>query len=140
MALGAAVQAGILEGQVSDVMVLDVWQANLMRAFARQRLQQDEKLATEAGLDPEQLESMSDNEVASLGPSWLLCLGYDISWDWGLKLADSLDSCCVLCDKDDDSGQQVKAIAFHMTPAKQDCNFNYVTILQEEWEADEDVV
>lgn len=66
MALGAAVQAGILEGQVSDVMVLDVWQANLMRAFARQRLQQDDKLAAEAGLDTDQLESMSDNEVASL--------------------------------------------------------------------------
>ncbi|DBA67062.1 TPA: hypothetical protein ACH3X2_001393 [Trebouxia sp. C0005] len=62
VALGAAVQAGILEGQVSDVMVLDVWQANLMRAFARQRLQQDERLAAEAGLDPNQLESMSDNE------------------------------------------------------------------------------
>lgn len=66
MALGAAVQAGILEGQVSDVLVLDVWQANLMRAFAKQRLQQDEKLAAEAELDPNQLESMSDNEVASL--------------------------------------------------------------------------
>jgi molecular chaperone DnaK (HSP70) len=65
VALGAAVQAGILEGQVSDVMVLDVWQANLMRAFARQRLQQDEKLAADAGLDPDQLESMSDNEVTS---------------------------------------------------------------------------
>lgn len=62
MALGAAVQAGILEGQVSDVLVLDVWQANLMRAFAKQRLQQDEKLAAEAELDPNQLESMSDNE------------------------------------------------------------------------------
>jgi len=46
-------------------MVLDVWQANLMRAFARQRLQQDEKLAADAGLDPDQLESMSDNEVTS---------------------------------------------------------------------------
>lgn len=40
MALGAAVQAGILEGQVSNVMVLDVWQANLMRALAQKQLQQ----------------------------------------------------------------------------------------------------
>ena len=36
MALGAAVQAGIYDGQVSDLMVIDVWQASLMRAFARQ--------------------------------------------------------------------------------------------------------
>ena len=63
MALGAAVQAGILEGQVSDVMVLDVWQATLMRAFAKQRLKQDGQLAADAGLDPEQLDDWSDDEV-----------------------------------------------------------------------------
>jgi len=78
VALGAAVQAGILEGQVSDVMVLDVWQANLMRAFARQRLQQDEKLAAEVGMDPNQLESMSDNEVTSLRPA--------VCYAWGVIL------------------------------------------------------
>ena len=62
-------------------------------------------------------------------------------WDiaWGFKLADSLVSCCVLCGKDDDSGQQVKAIAFHTLPAKQDCKCYCVTTLQEDWEADEDV-
>lgn len=60
VALGAAVQAGILEGQVSDIMVLDVWQANLMRAFARQRLQQDEEL--DAGLEPGQLAGDPDDE------------------------------------------------------------------------------
>lgn len=49
VALGAAVQAGILEGQVSDVMVMDVWQANLMRALAQQRLRQDDQMA--ASLD-----------------------------------------------------------------------------------------
>ena len=64
VALGAAVQAGILEGQVSDVMVLDVWQASLMRAFAKQRLRQDQQLAAEAGLDPDQLEDSSDDEVS----------------------------------------------------------------------------
>lgn len=64
VALGAAVQAGILEGQVSDVMVLDVWQANLMRAFAQQRLQQDGELAAQAGLEPGQLAGDPDNEVS----------------------------------------------------------------------------
>ena len=34
--MGAAVQAGIYEGAVSDLMVMDVWQASLMRAFATQ--------------------------------------------------------------------------------------------------------
>ncbi|KAK9810103.1 hypothetical protein WJX72_004949 [[Myrmecia] bisecta] len=38
VALGAAVQAGILEGSISDMMVLDVWQATLMRALATQKL------------------------------------------------------------------------------------------------------
>lgn len=66
VALGAAVQAGILEGQVSDVMVMDVWQANMMRAFARQRLKQDEELAAGAGVDLEQLDSSSDDEVRLL--------------------------------------------------------------------------
>ena len=64
VALGAAVQAGILEGQVSDVMVLDVWQASLMRAFAKQRLRQDQQLAAEAGQDPDQLQDSSDDEVS----------------------------------------------------------------------------
>ncbi|KAL4457798.1 hypothetical protein ABPG75_012663 [Micractinium tetrahymenae] len=42
VALGAAVQAGIYEGQVSDLMVMDVWQASLMRAFAQQQLAQEQ--------------------------------------------------------------------------------------------------
>ena len=50
VALGAAVQAGILEGQVSDVMVMDVWQANLMRALAHQRLRQDDQMAASMDL------------------------------------------------------------------------------------------
>eukprot|EP00889_Picochlorum_renovo_P000308 jgi/Picre1/27338/NNA_000307.t1 len=36
VALGAAVQAGIYEGNVSDVMIMDIWQASLMRAYATQ--------------------------------------------------------------------------------------------------------
>ena len=38
VALGAAVQAGILEGSVANVMVMDIWQASLLRAFAGQQL------------------------------------------------------------------------------------------------------
>lgn len=34
VALGAAIQAGIYEGNVSDLMIMDVWQASLMRAYA----------------------------------------------------------------------------------------------------------
>lgn len=73
VALGAAVQAGILEGQVSDVMVLDVWKASLMRAFAKQRLRQDQQLAEEAGLAPDQLQDSDDDEVCRQDMhAWLL--------------------------------------------------------------------
>ncbi|GAB4820667.1 hypothetical protein N2152v2_007713 [Parachlorella kessleri] len=40
VALGAAVQAGIYQGQVADLMVMDVWQASLMRALAQHMEQQ----------------------------------------------------------------------------------------------------
>ena len=59
VALGAAVQAGILEGQVSNVMVMDIWQASLMRAFAKQRLKQDKELAAAQGID----DFSSDDDV-----------------------------------------------------------------------------
>ena len=36
VAIGAAVQAGVFEGAISDVMIMDVWQASLMRAYATQ--------------------------------------------------------------------------------------------------------
>ncbi|KAI3436735.1 hypothetical protein D9Q98_006150 [Chlorella vulgaris] len=48
VAAGAAVQAGIFEGQVSELMVMDVWQATLMRAFAEQ-LQREEAAEAAAG-------------------------------------------------------------------------------------------
>ena len=38
VAIGAAIQAGIYDGLVSGVMVMDIWQATLMRAFATQQL------------------------------------------------------------------------------------------------------
>lgn len=42
VALGAAVQAGIYEGNVSDVMIMDIWQASLMRAYASQIERQEQ--------------------------------------------------------------------------------------------------
>ena len=38
VAIGAAMQAGLYDGIVSGVMVMDIWQATLMRAFATQQL------------------------------------------------------------------------------------------------------
>ena len=51
VALGAAVQAGILEGTVPDVMVMDVFQANLMRVLAGQQLQEAEDESEHYELD-----------------------------------------------------------------------------------------
>lgn len=42
VALGAAIQAGLYDGLVSGVMVMDIWQATLMRAFATQQLEAEE--------------------------------------------------------------------------------------------------
>ena len=69
VALGAAVQAGILEGQISDVMVLDVWQANLMRALAQQRLQQDGDSAAALGLTEEGFSDEVGRPAVSLCPA-----------------------------------------------------------------------
>ena len=38
VAIGAAIQAGLYDGLVSGVMVMDIWQATLMRAFATRQL------------------------------------------------------------------------------------------------------
>lgn len=53
VALGAAVQAGILEGTVPDVMVMDVFQAGLMRVLAGQQLQEVENESEDYELDPD---------------------------------------------------------------------------------------
>ena len=45
VALGAAVQAGIYEGIVADAGVVDVWQAALGRALAKQRMAAADSLA-----------------------------------------------------------------------------------------------
>lgn len=59
VALGAAVQAGILEGTVPDVMVMDVFQAGLMRVLAGQQLQEVENESEDYELD-------SDGEIEEL--------------------------------------------------------------------------
>ncbi len=59
VALGAAVQAGILEGTVPDVMVMDVFQAGLMRVLAGQQLQEVENVSEDYELD-------SDGEIEEL--------------------------------------------------------------------------
>lgn len=46
MALGAAVQAGMLEGSLPDLMVMDVWQAGLLRALATQQLRSQPEVAS----------------------------------------------------------------------------------------------
>ena len=35
-------QAGIFQGEVSDLMVMDVWQSALLRAFAKEQLEEEE--------------------------------------------------------------------------------------------------
>ncbi|KAG2495678.1 hypothetical protein HYH03_006278 [Edaphochlamys debaryana] len=44
VALGAAVQAGILQGEISNLMVMDQWQASLMRALAKMQLRSDPRV------------------------------------------------------------------------------------------------
>lgn len=60
VATGAAVQAGIYEGQVSNLMVMDVWQAALMRAFARQQLKEEQAASGRAAAEEEEDEEEED--------------------------------------------------------------------------------
>ena len=58
VALGAAVQAGVLQGQIKGLMVMDQWQASLMRALAGMKLKSDpstkEKLRAKFELEDEE--------------------------------------------------------------------------------------
>jgi heat shock protein 1/8 len=58
VALGAAVQAGVLQGQVKGLMVMDQWQASLMRALADMKLKSDpetkERLKAQFEMDDEE--------------------------------------------------------------------------------------
>ena len=86
VALGAAVQAGILEGRVSNVMVMDIWQASLMRAYAKQRLKEDKELARAQGLSDDAFsdddfsdDDFSDDEVKPhprLGITFWTCTNF----------------------------------------------------------------
>ena len=55
VAIGAAIQAGLYDGLVSGVMVMDIWQATLMRAFATQQLDK-------AAVDAEESVEASNEE------------------------------------------------------------------------------
>lgn len=63
VALGAAVQAGVLEGSVKDVMIMDVWKASLMRAFAKKRIEDDPSLAAQQGLMEASSENLGSNSA-----------------------------------------------------------------------------
>ena len=56
MAIGAAVQAGLYDGTVSGVMVMDIWQATLMRAFATQQLGDPTETQEQEGSDAEEYQ------------------------------------------------------------------------------------
>ena len=60
VALGAAVHAGILEGSVADVMVMDIWQASLLRALAKQQLRDAASSLDEA------VETVSEDRAAEV--------------------------------------------------------------------------
>jgi len=61
VAQGAAIQAGILDGQITDLFVMDVWQASLMRALAKH---QEEGTVAGAGLPDELVDDfVEDDEV-----------------------------------------------------------------------------
>ena len=57
--MGAAIQAGIYEGTIQGLAVMDVWQAALARAFAADRL-------ADGGLDEAEPESDPDPDEQDL--------------------------------------------------------------------------
>ncbi len=52
--------AGILEGSVADVMVMDIWQASLLRALAKQQLRDAAASLDEAATEPPSNGSATD--------------------------------------------------------------------------------
>lgn len=58
VALGAAIQAGLYEGSVSGLMVMDIWQASLLRALATKKLTDDKETA-QVLLDKEDLDEFA---------------------------------------------------------------------------------
>lgn len=80
VALGGAVQAGILEGTVDEGEVVDVWQAQLMRALATARLQEEGTL--EQTLDGDMLTASAVGQGGSIRFSAL----DDDEWDMDADL------------------------------------------------------
>eukprot|EP00891_Asterochloris_glomerata_P002329 jgi/Astpho2/2329/Aster-08193 len=79
VALGAAVQAGILEGTVPDVMVMDVFQAGLMRVLAGQQLQEVENESEDYELDPDgKIEELSQEQAAKIDEELMGPLGFSV--------------------------------------------------------------
>jgi len=62
VALGAAVQAGILEGTVTDLAVFDNWQATLMRALAQARMNEDGVIELKPDAESRQQRNKRYNE------------------------------------------------------------------------------
>lgn len=76
VATGAAVYAGVLSGHIEDLMVLDVWQAALMRAFAKSELKNnaatrealfgaDDQSTTDSDYDGTEISDSCDEETSS---------------------------------------------------------------------------
>lgn len=74
MVLPVAVQAGILQGEVDSLMVMEQWQASLMRALAQLQLKNDPKARAqveekfdieEEGEEEEEEEGQGDERVAA---------------------------------------------------------------------------
>jgi heat shock protein 1/8 len=63
VAYGAAVQAGIYEGSVQDLMIIDVWQASLMRAYAKLVQENKESDGNDEEGDEEGSADWTDEEL-----------------------------------------------------------------------------
>lgn len=71
VASGAAVYAGVLSGHISELMVMDVWQAALMRALAENELKtnQDTREAVFGDEDEPDTDSDVDSDVDTYSDS-----------------------------------------------------------------------
>lgn len=65
---GAAVQAGILQGEVDSLMVMEQWQASLMRALAQMQLKNSPKARAQV---QEKFDFNEDEDEAEEGEGGL---------------------------------------------------------------------
>ena len=82
MAIGAAIQAGLYDGLVSGVMVMDIWQATLMRAFATKQLDSSAMEPEECIDEPfnEDAGGCLTDDCAPLFSSCLCALEWQPAW------------------------------------------------------------